>query len=317
MPVKVLLMYRPDEAHLHNLRRAAPEAEIAVAESQESAAELIARADAVLGNRWFLQSLPHARRLRWMQSNSMGMDLILSAGEALKNVTVTRVREVYDDEVAEHAVALALALVRGLHLARDAQRDAAWRREPLRTIHGMRSLVLGWGGAGRGIGRRLLALGAEVAAVRRSHAGLAERNAGGVTVHGGGWRDALPHTDLLVLALPLTSATRNLVGGPEIAALPRGAYLVNVGRGETLDEAALLTAIQTAHLAGAGLDVACQEPLPAEHPLWRESRVLLTPHVGRSPETGRRRFEPVFEENLRRFASGEPLLYVVDRTAGF
>jgi phosphoglycerate dehydrogenase-like enzyme len=315
--MKVLLLYQPNETHWHSLCRAAPNAELVVASSESEAAALIVDADAVLGNRWFLQSLPYARRLRWMQSNSMGVDLILRSGADLSQIVLTRVRGVYDDEVAEHALALALALVRGIHKARDAQRVSAWRREPLGTLSGRRALILGWGGVGQAIARRIAAFGCKVSAVRRTHTGPPLTDSDGYTIWGADWREALPQASLVFLALPLTAQTREIFGEREFQLLPHGSLLVNVGRGENVDETALLDAIRSGRLSGAGLDVFREEPLDPANPLWSEPAVLITPHVSRSPESGRRRWEPVFEENLRRFAHGEPLLHVVDKEAGY
>lgn len=316
--MKVLLLYAPSPEHLTALQRAAPSATFVVAESEPAAAEGIADADAVLGNRWFLQSLPRARKLRWMQSPSMGVDWVLEGGEALRDVVVTCARGVYDEEVSEHATALLLALVRGLHRSRDDQRRGVWSRAPLGTVVGMTALVLGQGGVGRGVARRLAALGARPEGVRRLQEGPARIGADGFPVHGPAtWRGRLPETDALVLALPITPGTRRLVGAAEIASLPRRAFVVNVGRGGTLDEAALLDALRSGAIAGAALDVFEEEPLPPGHAAWSEERLLVTPHVARSPETGPRRFEPLFVENVRRFAAGETLLYVVDRRAGY
>ncbi len=316
--MKVLLLYSPSTEHRAALERAAPHATWVVAESQAEAAEAIVDAEVVLGNHWFLESLDRARKLRWMQTPSMGVDWVLEGAEALRDVVVTCARGVYDDEVAEHATALLLALARGLHRSRDEQRREAWNRAPLRTVAGMKALVLGQGGVGRGIGRRLTALGARPEGVRRVHQGPPAIGAEGYPVHGPAtWRERLPEMDAVVLALPLTAETRRLVGAAEVARLPRRAFVVNVGRGGTLDEAALLESLRTDALAGAALDVFESEPLPPGHPAWSEGRLLLTPHVARSPETGPRRFEPLFVENVRRFAAGEPLLHVVDRGAGY
>jgi phosphoglycerate dehydrogenase-like enzyme len=316
--MRVLLMYPPSPGHRAALEDAAPGVEIRVATSAEDAARHIADADAVLGNRYFLQSLPRARRLRWMQSNSMGTDLVLSAGELLDGVVVTSARGVYDDEVAEHALALALALLRDLHTLRDDQRERRWARRPLARLSECRALVLGWGGVGVGLARRLAALGASVEGVRRNHSGAAATDAAGFPVWGpDGWRGRLPHVDLLFMALPLTPETRSLVGRAELAALPRHARLVNVGRGGTVDEAALLEALAAGRLAGAALDVLEEEPPSPGFAGWAEPRLIVTPHVARSVESPPHRWEPLFVENLRRFAHGEPLCNVVSREAGY
>jgi phosphoglycerate dehydrogenase-like enzyme len=292
--MKILLMYEPRAEHLARLQTAAPYVDFVVARDETEARTLIADADAVLGNRWFYQSVDAAPRLRWMQSNSMGVDLILErAGRC--DFVLTCARGVYDAEVAQHAIALALAVVRGLHISRDAQNRAEWKRAHLRDIGDLDALILGWGGVGQCIAKLLEPFGTRV------HAG---RSDGRYSFD----------VDLLILALPLTSRTRHLVGAEELRTLRPGAFVVNVGRGETLDTRALLAA---RHLGGAALDVFEDEPLPAEHPLWSRPDILITPHVARSIEEPPHRWEPLFEENVRRFAAGEPLLHVVDREKGY
>jgi phosphoglycerate dehydrogenase-like enzyme len=313
--VKVLLMYQPSAQHLSALAEAAPGAEVLVARSEEEAKQLVVDADAILGNRYFLQSLPFARQLRWMQSNSAGTDLILRSGADLQGIVITCARGLYDDEMAEHAVALVLALYRGLHHARDQQHTHRWNRSALHTVQGQRALVLGWGGVGQGIARRLLCLGAAVTGVRRT---VRDTREDLIPILGPTeWQHRLPETDLLVLALPLTDETYHLVGEEQLTALARGARVVNVGRGGTLDEDGLLRQVHTGHVAGAALDVLEHEPPAPDHPLWSAPNVLLTPHTGRSLEQPPYRWEPLFVENLRRFSAGAPLLNVVDQGAGY
>ncbi len=292
--MKILLMYEPGAEHLARLQGAAPRADFAVAHDEDDARALVVDADAVLGNRWFYQSVDAATHLRWMQSGSMGVDLILErAGH--RDFILTCARGVYDAEVAQHAVALALALVRGLPAFRDAQHRSQWSRARLRDIGDMDALILGWGGVGQSIARLFEPFGTRVRAGRSDGAYSFD-------------------VDLLFLALPLTPRTRHLVGAKELRALRPGAFVVNVGRGETLDTDALLAA---SHLGGAALDVFESEPLPAEQPLWARRDILITPHVARSIEGPPYRWEPLFEENVRRFAAGEPLLHVVDREKGY
>jgi phosphoglycerate dehydrogenase-like enzyme len=314
--MNVLLMYQPSNEHRQALESAAPGAELRIATDETSAARMISDADAVLGNRYFLQSLPHAQRLRWMQSNSMGLDRILEAGISLNGATVTCARGLYAAEIAEHATALLLALVRGLHHARDMQNQRQWTRTSLRTVRGSRVLVLGWGTVGQATAHLLTAMGAQVQAVRRTL--MQPTTLKGVTIHGPAtWRALLPETDAVIMALPATKETRGLISAAELAALPSHAVIVNVGRASAIDESALLTALHSNRLAGAALDVFEPEPLPIESGLWAEPKLLITPHVARSLEQAPYRWEPLFVENLRRFARGEPLLNVVDQQAGY
>lgn len=316
--MKILLMYKPHAAHAQALREAAPDAEFCCAMGEAEAQALVVDADAILGNRYFLQALPFARRLRWMQSNSVGMDLVLSRRDLLTGVTITNARGVYDDELADHALALILGLARKLHLARDAQHEGEWNKLPLLTLRGCSALILGWGGVGRGIADRLRAFGVRIAALRRSHSGPPAQDRDGVTIYGPEtWRAALPETDFLVIALPLTAATHGLVGAAELHLLKPGACVVNVARGPIIDEMALFTGLRRGKIAGAGLDVLNAEPPPPDHPVWTTPNALLTPHVARSPETEPRKWEALFVENVRRFANGLPLLNVVDKDAGY
>ncbi len=317
--MKIVVTYEASAAHLQRLRAVAPESEVVVAGSEEEARAMVADADALLGNRFLLQSLPFATRLRWVQSGSMGVDPILRrAGGRLDGVVLTCARGLYADEVADHAMALLLGVTRGLRSAVESFGARRWDRWSLRTLAGARALVLGWGETGRAIGRRLRAFDVSVQGVRRRHEGAPAADGEGVRVHGPAtWRAELPSTDVLLVALPLTAATEGSIGGAELDALAPGAIVVNVGRGAVLDEDALFERLRSGRLGGAGLDTLREEPAGPDHPAWSVPGLLLTPHVGRSLEPGVRRWEPLFEENLRRFVRGEPLLHVVDQAAGY
>jgi phosphoglycerate dehydrogenase-like enzyme len=317
--MNILLMYNPSAGHRDRLALAAPGARLNVATSEADARELIRDADAVLGNRWFFQAFPDARQLRWMQSNSMGVDLILrNASPRLRDITLTCVRGVYEAELAEHALALLLGVSRGLRESVEHYHRRAWGRWALPTLSGKRCLVLGWGAIGRAVGTRLRALGLDVQGVRRSVGDLPERDPEGFLVHGPlTWRDELPRTEVLMVTLPLTPATEKCVGLAELQSLPSTAIVVNVGRGAVVDEPALFELLRRGRLAGAGLDTLNSEPPAPEADVWTVPRLLLTPHVGRSLESGHPRWERVFEENLGRFWRGEPLLHVVDQEAGY
>ena len=314
--MNILLNYIPSSKHLDRLRAVAPESTFFVAKDEHEARVAIAMADVVLGNRHFLQTLPSATRLRWMQSNSMGVDTILrGAGRLLDGVVLTSVGGLYADEVADHAMALLLGVTRGLRDAVEAYSVRRWGRWPLATLAGRRSLVLGWGALGRAIGRRLQGFGVVVSGVRRS--GRTEE-IDGVVVHGTNtWRAELKNCDLLIIALPLTADTEGSVGAVELASLPADAIVINVGRGAVIDQSALFTELRAGRLRGAGLDTIAEEPPSATDPVWDVPRLLLTPHVGRSIEEGTPKWESLFEENIRRWVAGEPLLKIVDQSAGY
>ncbi len=318
-PLRVLVTYAASASHLAELGAAAPGAEIVMATNLDEARRGIAGAEVVLGNRFFLEVLPAAASLRWMQSGSVGVERILrDAGGRLRDVTLTSARGLYDEEIADHAVALFLALARDLHGIRDEQQRGEWRRRPLPQLAGRRVLVLGWGGVGRAVAVRLRAFKLEVEGVRRRQQGPMPEIRDGFAVWGPeGWRSRIAGALALILALPATKLTRGLVGARELAALGPAGLVVNVGRGATLDQAALLDLLRRGGLRGAALDVCEVEPPPADDPLWREPRLLLSPHVARSEEQPPFRWETLFVENLRRWAAGEALLNVVDQEAGY
>lgn len=313
----ILLMYEPVPAHLQRLQKAAPDREIAIAHSLEEACRLIEKAEIVLGNRYFIQSLPFAERLRWMQSNSVGVDIILEEKQRLldKGIILTCARGVYDAELAEHTVTLLLTLFRGIHLLRDEQRERSWQRHRLRTLNGSRCLILGWGSLAQAIARLITALGGRVSAVRNSPDDSVDH---GIALFGQqNWQSQLPETDALINCLPKTVETRHFVNSHVLDQLPHDAFVVNIGRGGTLDDQALLERVQAGRLAGAALDVFEEEPLPLSHPMWSEPRIMITPHVGRSLEGPEYKWQSLFEENLARYVRGETLLNIVNYEKGY
>lgn len=313
----ILLMYEPVSEHLNRLKQIAPDHPIAIARSEQEARTLISEAEVVLGNRFFIQSLPFARRLRWVQSNSVGVDLILSEKQRLveDNILLTCARGVYDPELAEHTVALLLTLFRQIHLLRDEQNDNRWQRHRLRTLHGSQCLILGWGSLAKEIARLITAMGGKVSAMRNR---VEDSQEGSVIVFGReSWQSRLGETDALIICLPKTMETRHFVNEQILDQLPQSAFVVNIGRGGTLDDEALLQKVSAGQLAGAALDVFEQEPLHPSHGIWNEPRIMVSPHVGRSLEGPVYKWQRLFEENLARYVRGERLVNVVDYEKGY
>ena len=263
-----------------------------------------------------LSTLVALPRLRWVQTLAAGPDAVLAAGFA-PHVQVTSGRGLHDVPVAEHALALALALVRRVPALLAAQAEHRWATElggaqplhpdgPVTTLLDARVTVWGFGSIAARLAPLLAALGAHVTGVATRGG---ERH-GFPVVAQSQLAEVLPATDLLVGILPATPATRHAIGERTLALLPDHAYLVNVGRGATLDEAALVAALRAGRLGGAALDVFETEPLPADSPLWDEPRVIVSPHGagGRPIGSG-----ALVAENTRRLLAGEPLLNLVAR----
>ena len=217
--------------------------------------------------------------------------------------------------IAEYVLGVTLAHFKRLHDVRSAQVRRAWLAgQTVRELRGCVAGIVGLGDLGRSTARLLRACGVTLRGLRRSGERCDEVDA----LYGPAELDAfLNGLDVLVIAAPLTSQTRGLIGAAELARLAPGALLVNVGRGPIVQEAALLGALETGPLGGAALDVFSVEPLPADSPLWQAPGVFISPHCAdASPQSLERGFA-ILLDNLVRFARGRPLRNVVDRAAGY
>jgi phosphoglycerate dehydrogenase-like enzyme len=255
-------------------------------------------------------------RLRWVQTLAAGPDAVLAAGFA-PEVVVTNGRSLHDAPVAEHALALTLAAVRRLDRLGAAQRDRRWDTDLLReqadpatagrfTLAGANVTIWGFGSIAGALAPLYAALGARVTGVASS---AGERRGFPVVAD-----DDLPRvlatTDVLVSLLPALPATRHAFDAARIGQLPDHAWFVNVGRGATVDEHALVEALREGRLGGAALDVTDVEPLPADSPLWDAPNTIITPHVAGGRPQGA---SALVRENLERLRAGLPLRNVVPR----
>jgi phosphoglycerate dehydrogenase-like enzyme len=255
-------------------------------------------------------------RLRWIQTLAAGPDVVLGAGFP-DDVVVTSGVGLHDRPVTEHALTLVLALLRRVPQAIAAQAEHRWAGElgglqPLHpddavtTLLGARVLVWGFGNIGQNLAPLLQALGAQVRGVGRS----AGERAGFPVVAEDELDAELRQTDVLVMILPATEATTHALDAARLAALPRHAFVVNVGRGTTVDEPALVAALTEGGIAGAALDVTEVEPLPADSPLWDAPNLLLTPHAAGGRPVGS---DELVGANLAALLAGQELRNVVAR----
>ena len=249
--------------------------------------------------------------LRWIQSLAAGPNDVLSAGFDTARVTVTTGSGLHDRTVAEHALALLLNAARRFYEMRDYQLQQKWPGhlggpQPDRpagrftTLRDARVLVWGFGNIAKTLAPHLTALGATVRGVAR-RAGV--RNGYEVCAEDS-LPELLPQTDALVMILPGDASTRHALGRERIALLPDHAWVVNVGRGSTVDEEALADALEAGTLGGAALDVFEKEPLPEASRLWKAPNVIVSPHAAGGRPQGA---ETLIVENLRRFLAGQQL----------
>jgi phosphoglycerate dehydrogenase-like enzyme len=308
-------VYHPEadrvRAALHEL---VPERAIVACSSEEALRAALGEVEILLAGRLPPGILASAPRLRWLQQMGVGVDHLLRDSGLRGDVQLTCLRGAFAAHVAEHAVALLLALQRGLpgHLSHCEARR--WQPFGSAALAGATATVVGLGSIGARIARTLHALDVHVLGVRRSAqpcSHVAE------LVPPAGLGTALSRSQILINAAPLTPATRDLIAGPELARLPAGALIVSVSRGGIVNEPALLAALASGAVGGAALDVFASEPLPPDSPWWRAPNTIVTCHSAGLARDHLRGVCAFFARNLARHDAGEPLLGLVDRAAGY
>jgi phosphoglycerate dehydrogenase-like enzyme len=263
-------------------------------------------------------------QLRWVHSGAAGVGGSLYPEMVESDVIFTNSAGTHGVPVAEHAVAMMFYFARAFdQVAASRRAGRLWDRDriayapsPVGELVDSVVGIIGFGGIGREVARRAKGLGMQVWALDRDPtggaAGDADRLFGPEDLE-----QVLAGSDYLVLAVPHTRETYGLIGAPQLAAMKEGAVLINVARGRILDEGALIEALRSGTIRGAGLDVYWEEPLPEKSSLWELDNVCLTPHIGGvSPRFWQRETELIIE-NARRYLAGEPMLNVVDKQAGY
>jgi D-2-hydroxyacid dehydrogenase (NADP+) len=266
---------------------------------------------------------PSATRLRWVQSPAAGVGSLMFPELLASDVVVTSARGIRARSIAEHVIGVTIALARQLPLAMRAQVQHRWVQDELegpassvRPLQGLRMGILGLGAIGSEVATLASALGLRVSAIRRRPDSPVPAGIDAV------WPpdrllDLLADSDVVVLALPHTPGTKQLIGARELDAMKRGALLINVARGKLLDDNAVVAALRDGRLGGAALDVFTREPLDASNPYWDLPNVIVTPHTAGAMRDYWTPLVSLFTENLGRFERGEPLVNVVDKQLGY
>jgi D-3-phosphoglycerate dehydrogenase len=269
--------------------------------------------------------------LKWIQSSAAGLDHCLVPEVIASDIQVTSASGLFADQVAEQTLALLLGLLRGLPTFFRAAQRKEFIRRPTLDLHGTTVGIVGLGGNGTRLAQVLRPFRTRLIATDMFPDMWGKfPNLPGNSC---GKSADLPHidnlwpadqldrllaeSDVVILCVPLNAQTRHMIDAPRLARMKRGAILINVARGEVVNETDLVAAIQSGHLAGTGLDVTEVEPLPASSPLWDLPNVIITPHVGAQ---SRRRADDTTNlicENLRRYFTGRPLLNLVDKQLGY
>jgi phosphoglycerate dehydrogenase-like enzyme len=283
----------------------------------DAVAQLIGDVDAVYGQ-VTADSFPSAKKLRWVQSPSAGVEWMWRVpGLQESDIVVTNMRGAHAVTIAEHTFAMLLAHTRGLLGFLQNQREHKWGREGLSlgALKGRTMGIVGFGNIGRAIAHRATGFEMRVLAVDAEQVPPGE----GVEMV---WPldrldDLCREADVVVNSAPITPRSRGLIGAQQIRAMKRGSFILSMSRGGIVDEVALVDALEEGHLAGAGLDVTATEPLPSGDPLWTAPNLIITPHSSASSKLTTELVWSILDENLGRFQRGQQLINLVDKRRGY
>jgi glyoxylate/hydroxypyruvate reductase len=259
-----------------------------------------------------------APRLRWIQLSSSGVvHIVEQMGLGDRPIVVTNAAGMHALPLAEFVLFAMLYFAKRMPRVLADQRRHHWERFALDTLPGKTLGIVGLGHVGGAIARLARSAGLRVVAVRRTAGAASESPDADAVYPPAGLRTLLGESDYVVLIVPLTPETAGLLGKAELAAMKPGAVLINIGRGQLVDEAALVESLRSGHLGGAALDVFATEPLPKASPLWDLPNVLVTPHSMSTALDENEWLVDLFSDNLRRYLAGQPLRNVFDRARGY
>lgn len=303
---RLLVIAPADFAPLDLLRREAPDVALSIGTDADALRAEAARADAVLLAPRYGALLTELWRelanVRWIHTLAAGVELLPFDLLQGRDVVVTNSRGLYADALGEFAVAAMLWFAKDLRRMARNQDARRWEPYTVERLEGRTVGIIGYGGVGEAVGRRAAALGMRVLPVRR------RQEFGEPTVD-----DVIAQAEYVVMSAPLTPGTYRMITRDRIASMKPHAVFINLGRGATVDEDALVDALRERKIRGAALDVFEVEPLPPEHPLWTLDNVLVSPHTADHTDDAHLRAMQFFVENLKRFRAGESLQNVVDK----
>lgn len=318
-----LQLYVAPESFAQRLRAEFPQMEIVRLTNYAGIETKIADADVLFTQSLTAEQFLSAKKLRWIHSPAAAVHLFMYPELINSDVILTNARDVHAPVVAEQVMAMMFAIARRIPESVRFQLKHVWAQgifwdEGLSPteLGGATLGLVGLGSIGGNVASRASAMGMKVIAVRE-HADRPKPEHVDEVLPTSQLDKLLSRSDYVVLSPPVTPATRGMIGRAQLAAMKKDGYLINVGRGPLVDEAALIEALREHRIAGAALDVFDQEPLPPDSPLWDLENLLILPHTGGMTNKMWDRHYAVFAENLRRFLSHQPLLAVVDKKLGY
>jgi phosphoglycerate dehydrogenase-like enzyme len=315
-------LWRPPPELAEPIRRRWPQLRVVHLTQEDQLAAELPGADIFVGFLLRPEQFRRAKRLKWVHSTAAGVAQLLYPELQNSGILLTNARGVHAIPMAEHVVGMMVALARDFPGSMRCQLRRQWAQQeiwdgPARPseLCGQVALLVGFGAIGRAVAERLKPFGMTIWAVTRS--GRADPALAARVFPAAQLDAALPGADFVILAAPETAETHHLIGERQLALLKPTAFLLNVARGSLIDESALVAALERRAIAGAGLDVASEEPLPPSSPLWSLENVLITPHTSGVSERLWEREKELLLDNLERWFSGRPLRNQVDLAKGY
>jgi D-2-hydroxyacid dehydrogenase (NADP+) len=316
---KKILVSQADPVVLKQLESASPKARI-VTVTPETVMKEITDADAFIGE-IKPEQVRAGKNLKWVQVMSAGVERVLhlSGGNDLRDsqIVLTNNQIVQGPEIADHAMAMLLTLSRGINTFIAHKQQELWQARPYNGIElrGRTALVIGVGGIGTQISVRANAFGMDVIGVDPEDIPFSPFLK--KVVKPDQINEVLPMADVVFVSAPHTPLSHKMIGPKQFELMKQGAYFIAVSRGGLYDLNALVKALDSKRLSGAGVDVTDPEPLPKGHPLWKFDNALITPHIAGRSDKDRDRMIGTISENIKRFVDGRPLLNVVDKQKGY
>jgi phosphoglycerate dehydrogenase-like enzyme len=298
----LLILNQSAEDYKKALAPKFPQLSIHAVAKEEEIGDFIEKMDILLTIRISDHLIKKASKLKWIQALTTGVDYIINLPSLKKEVLITSARGIHGPQMSEMAFLLMLALNRNFPQIIRNQDQRVWERWPGKLLYQKKVGILGIGVIGEEIARKCKAFGMTVFGID-----IIKRRVDAVD-HFYGPEDLLhviQEVDYFIIVAPNTPQTQKLVGVKVFSSMKPTAFLISIGRGEIVDEEALIHALKTGQIAGAALDTFWTEPLPKDHPLWEMKNVIITPHVGGQSDIYVEQVLPIFEENLRRFLQGE------------
>jgi D-2-hydroxyacid dehydrogenase (NADP+) len=300
--MNLVILVDSAEAFRQALQPKFPDVAMHAVATEEILAGFVEEMDILLAFRISDTMVKRAQRLKWVQSLATGVDYIINNPSLPKEVLVTSTRGIHGPQVSEMAFLLMLSLNRDFPRMVRNQGASTWERWPGKLLHLKKVGILGLGVIGEEIARKCKAFGMTVYGID-----IIEKQRESIDRF---FRpeeilEVAAEVDYLVTVAPHTPQTYRIIGKDVLSRMKPSSFLINVGRGELVDDDALIEALESGAIAGAALDTFTREPLPADHPFWKTKNLIITPHVGGASDTYAEQALPIFEENLRRFLKGE------------